>query len=265
MTRALGRSYEAPIGFALRVAESREQWLIGWGLFAEPDARYRARVGATSSAVVTDGRAVVPIARSTPTPCTSGAGARWRRLGSRQSCADPSRCAHLFAARVDGCSLAACRHRTGRMGNRADRTSPRCARSPAVHRGWRTRRCLSTPWLQRTLPATRSAPALRRASVRHRARTAGLPTDFGARRVSGCWRSSTDSPWSTSISPAMASFGGTPPAIFGHRSCGIQEILRWSASPPLGSTSARPPQRNSRQAPLPRWTSAADTQVDHLT
>ena len=54
-------AYEHRSGFALRVAESREQWLIGWGLFAEPHARHPARVELTGSAVVTDdGRAVVP-------------------------------------------------------------------------------------------------------------------------------------------------------------------------------------------------------------
>ena len=54
-------AYEHRSGFALRVAESREQWLIGWGLFAEPDARHPARVELTGLAVVTDdGRAVVP-------------------------------------------------------------------------------------------------------------------------------------------------------------------------------------------------------------
>ena len=54
-------AYEHRSGFALRVAESREQWLTGWGLFAEPDARYPARVELTGLAVVTDdGRAVVP-------------------------------------------------------------------------------------------------------------------------------------------------------------------------------------------------------------
>ena len=54
-------AYEHRSGFALRVAESREQWLIGWGLFAEPHARHPARVELTGLAVVTDdGRAVVP-------------------------------------------------------------------------------------------------------------------------------------------------------------------------------------------------------------
>ena len=54
-------AYEHRSGFALRVAESRREWLVGWGLFAEPHSHYPARVELTGPAVITDqGRAVVP-------------------------------------------------------------------------------------------------------------------------------------------------------------------------------------------------------------
>lgn len=54
-------AYEHRSGFALRVAESREEWLVGWGLFAEAHPRVVARVDLTGPAVITDrGRAVVP-------------------------------------------------------------------------------------------------------------------------------------------------------------------------------------------------------------
>ena len=54
-------AYEHRSGFALRVAESREEWLVGWGLFAEAHPRVVAGVDLTGPAVITDrGRAVVP-------------------------------------------------------------------------------------------------------------------------------------------------------------------------------------------------------------